>query len=131
MKGKILIAELKHLLDDCCPNNLLGAYPIGSRSALGPWAKVLHRQIVDGSTCIQNAVDGVQFNGPRMIQALRHQRHLFFAHFAHFVVALFLCFDSIFNCLTLLTYYHKRVLSTMKCAFFIDYKTLCPWMGTT
>jgi hypothetical protein len=35
-------------------------------------------------------------------------------------VASFLRFDSIFNCFSLLTYYQKKVLSTIKCAFFYE-----------
>jgi hypothetical protein len=66
MKSEVMIAEPKHLLDDACSNNLLGTHPVGSRSTGGPWGKILHRQIANGRTSLQDAVDGIEFNGPWM-----------------------------------------------------------------
>jgi len=38
---------------------------------------------------------------------------------------------SIFNWLYFYLYYHKKVMSTIKCAFFIYSNTLLPWMDTS
>lgn len=91
MKGKILVAELKHLLDNSGTNDLFRSHPFCTFiSFYTVWGKVLHRQIIDGRVPVKNAAYGVQLFSLRMINLEGHQRHLFFANFSHFVVAPFL-----------------------------------------
>jgi hypothetical protein len=56
-----------------------------------------------------------------MIGRQVHQRKLFFALFAHFVVAPFFILIVISIVWSLSLYYQKKRKSTAKCAFFMQY----------
>ncbi len=53
----------------------------------GVWGKILPGQIIDGGIPGKNATYGLKLLCLRMIDFGQHQRHLFFTHFACFVVA--------------------------------------------
>jgi hypothetical protein len=78
---------------------------------------------------VQNPADGFQFPGLGMIGRKVHQRQLFFALFAHFVVVPFfnLIVISIASALSL--YYQKQRMSTAKCAFFYAIQLVIPVDG--
>lgn len=95
VKGQQLVAVIKHPLDDRRAQHLLGTHPIGAGvRQLSIPAEVLMNQLGYGSFAIQYAADGLQLPGLGMIRGEVHQRQLFFALFAHFVVAPFSDFDS-------------------------------------
>lgn len=122
MKRQQLVAVAKHLLDDGRAQHLLGAHPVGPGSAQIPApTEILMNQGGYGKFGIQNAADGFQFSGLGMVGAGVHQRQLFFALFAHFVVVPFfnLIVISIASALSL--YYQKQRMSTAKCAFFMQF----------
>jgi D-arabinose 1-dehydrogenase-like Zn-dependent alcohol dehydrogenase len=66
----------------------------------------------------------------RMIENVGHQRHLFWPFFAHFVTGSFSVFVVILNVWRLLIYYKAKRIATLKCAFFMSYRQLKPWMDT-
>jgi len=90
MKSQVLIAELEHLFYNGSPYDLLSGHPVGTFfTFLTDRGKILQGQFLDGRVLIQYAAYVVQLFGLRMIYFRRHQRHLFFTDFAHFVVAPF------------------------------------------
>jgi hypothetical protein len=123
VKRQQLVAVAKHLLDDGRAQHLLGAHPIGAGiTELLAAAKVLMNQTGYGRFGIQNPADEFQFPGLGMIGTQVHQRQLFFALFAHFVVAPFSFLIVLSIAWALSLYYQKQRKSTAKCAFFMQFK---------
>jgi hypothetical protein len=127
VKEQQLVAEAKHLFDDRRAQNLLSAHPIGSSILQFPaMAEVLMNPIDDGRFLIANPADAIQFAGLGVIGGQVHQRQLFFAFFAHFVVVPFFILIVKSICWTLSLYYQKKRKSTAKCIFFMQYSYLFP-----
>jgi hypothetical protein len=74
--------------------------------------------------------DGFQFSGLGMVGGGVLQRQLFFALFAHFVVAPFFNLIVISIAWSPSLYYQKKRMSTSKCVFFMQFIELFPWMDT-
>jgi hypothetical protein len=122
VKRQQLVAVPKHPLGDRRAQHLLGAHPVGPGSGQLPAsAKILMSQGGYGRFGIQNAADGFQFSGLGMIEGEVHQRQLFFALFAHFVVGSFFNLIVISIALALSLYYQKQRMSTAKCAFLMRF----------
>jgi len=76
----------------------------------------------DGRVGIDDVADDFQLFALRIIEDVRHQRHLFLILFAHFVLSSFPVFIVILVSWLLSIYYIKQKTATTKCAFFIYYK---------
>ncbi len=121
VKRQQLVTVPKHLLDDGRAQYLLSAHPVGPGSGQLPaLAEVLMNQSGHGRFGIENAADGFQFPGLGMIGGEVHQRQLFFALFAHFVVAPLFIFSWAIS-----LYYRKQRKSTTKCAFLCNSDSYC------
>ena len=84
--------------------------------------QILQYMPTDVRVGIDDVADDFQLFALRMIEDVRHQRHLFLILFAHFVLSSFPAFVVILVSWLLSIYYIEQKIATAKCAFFIYYK---------
>ena len=88
MKGKLFVSKCKKSFGDGTAQHLIGTHALGSGTMAQGFVlvQILQYMPTDGRVGIDDVADDFQLFALRMIENVRHQRHLFLIFFAHFEV---------------------------------------------